>query len=114
MCEDIRLCIKIDTFLLFQIDNDVEFITVQLIDIKGQIKAFCSDDDTLKNDSFWIFKDWTFTVDVERVIEPYLMRTDTLKVKGIFTWKIECEERVLNGKRILRHKARFLWQNYHA
>lgn len=40
MSEDIRLCIKIDTFLLFQIDNDAEFITVQRIGIKGQIKAF--------------------------------------------------------------------------
>lgn len=40
MCEDIRLYIKIDTFLLFQMDNDVEFITVQRIGMKGQIESY--------------------------------------------------------------------------
>lgn len=41
----------------------------------------------------------TFTVDVERVIEPYFMRTDTLKVKGDITRKMEGEERVLKKKK---------------
>lgn len=45
------------------------------------------------------FKDWTFTVDVERVIEPYFMRTDTLKVKGIIISKIGMREMSVVGKK---------------
>jgi len=36
---------------------------------------------------------------VERVIEPYFMRTDTLKVKGIIIRKMEGEKRVLKEEK---------------